>query len=275
MIGDHKQLPAVVQQKEEVSRVSEPILNDIYLTDCRLSLFERLLRRYASNPSVTYMLRKQGRMHPDIALFPNHAFYADQLLVVPRPHQTVCLPSKGNGESAMTDLLQTKRIAFIAVDAPEDSPSDKVNQNEAELIAAMVVKIYEMEQGRGFDVNRTVGVIVPYRNQIAAVRKAIDQAGIPLLHDITIDTVERYQGSQRKYILYGFTIQKYYQLKFLTDNVFEDFDGSIVDRKLNVAMTRAEEHLYLFGNPRLLARDYTFARLLDFLRSRNCYFRIT
>ena len=142
------------------------------------------------------------------------------------------------------------------------------------MIAAMVVKIYEMEQESGFDVNRTVGVIVPYRNQIATVRKAIDKWGIPLLHNITIDTVERYQGSQRKYILYGFTIQKYYQLKFLTDNVFEDFDGSIVDRKLNVAMTRAEEHLVMLGNPALLSKSDTFARLLEFVRSRNCYFRI-
>jgi hypothetical protein len=69
---------------------------------------------------------------------------------------------------------------------------------------------------------------------------------------MTIDTVERYQGSQRKYIVYGFTVQKYYQLNFLTNNVFEDkIDGSIVDRKLNVAMTRAEEHLVMFGNAEL------------------------
>ena len=57
--------------------------------------------------------------------------------------------------------------------------------------------------------------------------------------------MERFQGSQRDYIIYGFTIQKYYQLNFLTSNVFEDFDGSIVDRKLNVAMTRARSVLTL------------------------------
>lgn len=35
MIGDHKQLPAVVQQSERESAVSETILHDIHLTDCR------------------------------------------------------------------------------------------------------------------------------------------------------------------------------------------------------------------------------------------------
>lgn len=275
LIGDHKQLPAVVQQTEDISRVQDELLNSIHLTDCRLSLFERLLKKYADRKDVVDMLRKQGRMHHDIAVFPNYAFYNNLLEEVPRPHQHVVLPVSGHGDNGIADLLQTRRIVFIDAELPADSVSDKVNQTEAEMIAATVVKIYEIEQGRDFDVNRTVGVIVPYRNQIATVRKAIDSYGIALLHDITIDTVERYQGSQRKYIVYGFTVQKYYQLSFLTNNVFEDeIDGSIVDRKLNVAMTRAEEHLVMFGNAELLANNFTFFKLMAFVRSRHGFFRI-
>lgn len=273
LIGDHKQLPAVVQQSQAVSRVDEAKLLAIHLTDCRLSLFERLLRQYAGNPEVTYMLRKQGRMHHDIALFPNYAFYRNQLQEVPRPHQHVCLPLEGEGINGITDLLRTRRIAFVAAEAPTDSPSDKVNSIEADMIAALVVHIYALEASC-FDVNRTVGVIVPYRNQIATIRKAIDRYDIPLLHDITIDTVERYQGSQRKYIIYGFTIQQYYQLSFLANHVFEDFDGSIVDRKLNVAMTRAEEHLLLVGNAELLSNNFTFFKLMEYVRSRHGFFRV-
>ena len=115
---------------------------------------------------------------------------------------------------------------------------------------------------------------MPYRNQIATVRKTLDRYGIGILHDITIDTVERYQGSQRKYIIYGFTIQKYYQLNFLTNNVFEDFDGSIIDRKLNVAMTRAEEHLIMIGNPELLSNNFTFFKLIEFVNSKHGFFKI-
>ena len=275
LIGDHKQLPAVVQQTEDVSRVEDAcLLTGCLLTDCRLSLFERLLKKYACNKDVTYMLRKQGRMHHDIAAFPNMAFYNNQLEEVPRPHQNAVLPAKGDGEDSIADLLRTRRIAFIDVERPKDSISDKVNQTEAEMIAATVVKIYEIEQSNGFDVNKTVGVIVPYRNQIATIRKTIDRYGIEQLHDITIDTVERYQGSQRKYIVYGFTVQKYYQLNFLTSNVFEDgIDGSIVDRKLNVAMTRAEEHLIMFGNAKLLSSNFTFSKLIDFVRCRHSFFR--
>ena len=276
LIGDHKQLPAVVKQTEDISRVDDAQLNAIGLTDCRSSLFERLLKRYAADKRVTGMLYKQGRMHHDIAVFPNYVFYGNKLEEVPIPRQTVQLPLRGEGKNGIADLLATRRIVFVATEPPCGSPSDKVNQTEAEMIAATVVKIYEMEQSRGFDVSKTVGVIVPYRNQIATVRKAIDKYGIALLHDITIDTVERYQGSQRQYIVYGFTVQKYYQLNFLTNNVFEDeIDGSIVDRKLNVAMTRAEEHLVMFGNAELLANNYTFFKLLEFVRSRHGFFRIS
>ena len=271
LIGDHKQLPAVVQQPQEVSRVRDKRLNDIMLTDCRLSLFERLLRRYRDNAGITFMLCRQGRMHHDIALFPNNTFYGGLLAEVPLPHQVAALPESAAAVTGIDGILRTCRMAFIATDPPQDTPSDKVNQVEAGMIAAAVRRIYDVE-GTRFNAAETVGVIVPYRNQIAAIRSVLDSYGIPALHDITIDTVERYQGSQRRYIIYGFTISKYYQLKFLSDNVFVDMDGSVIDRRLNVAMTRAKEHLLLFGNPALLSRNHTFSRLMEFARNHGCYF---
>ena len=270
-IGDHKQLPAVVQQHSDESRVHEAALNDILLTDCRLSLFERLLKRYRERPEVVFMLKRQGRMHHDIADFPNRAFYAGQLTEVPLEHQQQPLPEAAPHADFFKKILTTQRIAFIAAPQPPKSPSDKVNQTEADLIAEAVVKIYELT-GSNFDVAHTVGIIVPYRNQIATIRNTLDRYGIPALHDITIDTVERYQGSQRDYILYGFTIQQYYQLNFLTDTVFEE-DGALIDRKLNVAMTRAREHLLLFGNPDLLSAVPTFKELLEYTQARGAYFK--
>ena len=94
------------------------------------------------------------------------------------------------------------------------------------------------------------------------MRNAIDRHGISELHDITIDTVERYQGSQRDVIIYGFTVQHRYQLEFLTANDFVE-DGVIIDPKLNVAMTRAREHLVLVGHAPLLINDEVFARLIQ------------
>lgn len=272
LIGDHKQLPAVVQQETEDALVTDPLLQTIGLTDCRQSLFERLLKQYRHDPSVTYLLTKQGRMHQAIAVFPNRFFYQGLLEEVPLPHQLRPLPTVSNARNGQQQLLATHRLAFIEVPLPEESPSDKVNVIEAEMIASTVAEIYRMDPTH-FDPTQTAGVIVPYRNQIATIRRFLNNYGQPSLLQITIDTVERYQGSQRDYILYGFTIQKRYQLNFLTNNVFEE-DGQLIDRKLNVAMTRAREHLLLFGHSRLLTLNGLFRQLIDYLRTEKCYFEI-
>lgn len=275
LIGDHKQLPAVVQQTPEESHVDDDELRSIGLTDCRLSLFERLLSNFKTDhgydPRYVYMLTRQGRMHRDIAEFPNYAFYGNRLEVVPLHHQTLPIETC-HSQNGIEQMLRTRRIAFVAAQKPRAAASVKTNLVEAEMIAATVVQIYNICKDR-FDESQTVGVIVPYRNQIATIRGAIDRYGIGVLHNITIDTVERYQGSQRDYIIYGFTVQQPYQLNFLTNNVFEE-DGMVIDRKLNVAMTRARLHLVLVGNPDILRENYTFYNLLEFVKSKDGYVNV-
>ena len=265
LIGDHKQLPAVVQQPDDDPRLSA----------CRLSLFERLLRveREAGRTAFTAILQRQGRMHPDIAAFPNEMFYAkEQLQAVPCPHQeeqqlNYTQPSKDK----LDDLLKQRRVIFFPSDTRTTrdtrttsatsvtSISDKVNPYEAKMTADLLHRIYR-QYGKHFDAARTVGVIVPYRNQIAMIRREIEALDIPVLLDISIDTVERYQGSQRDVIIYCFTVRKPYQLDFLTANCFEE-DDKTIDRKLNVAMTRARKQLLMTGEERVLCQNPLFAEL--------------
>ena len=93
------------------------------------------------------------------------------------------------------------------------------------------------------------------------IRREIEALGIPTLMDISIDTVERYQGSQRDVIIYTFTIQHPYQLDFLTANCFEE-GGRVIDRKLNVVMTRARKQLLMTGNEEVLSQNPLFAELI-------------
>ncbi|MDE6682437.1 MAG: AAA family ATPase, partial [Muribaculaceae bacterium] len=271
MIGDHKQLPAVVQQREEDSRVTIPELIDIGLTDCSRSLFERLIKRFGNRPEVCYTLTTQGRMHEEIADFPNRVFYNGKLRAVPLPHQVEILNQEAASGTTLRDILLSKRVAFLDVISDRNGMSDKVNSREARLIAQIVAEIYSLSPDK-FNPDRTVGVIVPYRNQISAIRNELASFGIEALTSITIDTIERFQGSQRKYIIFGFTVSRRYQIGFLTNQTFTEGE-SVIDRKLNVAMTRAEEHLLLVGNAPLLRSDFTFARLLDYLEERKAVFK--
>ena len=279
LIGDEKQLPAVVQQGNDESAVDEASLRSIGLTDCRLSLFERLLHLYAYlpdgslNPEVCHLLTHQGRMHRDIADFPNRQFYGGRLTEVPLQHQIEHTPESHEHGDWMERMLCTRRVAFLDC-RPSDNPDepDKVNGQEALLVARLVKHVYDMAS-EGFSAAHSVGVIVPYRNQISAIRQAINAYGIPVLHDISIDTVERYQGSQRDVIIYSFTAKKKYQLSFLTNNEYVDpRDGAVIDRKLNVAMTRARKHLILVGHAPLLRHDITFGRLIDYAKDNRAFY---
>ena len=269
LIGDHKQLPAVVQQPEESSKVTEPLLREIGLLDCRHSLFERLIRLQKKNGTedFVYQLSRQGRMHPEVADFANRAFYGATLAPIPVPHQLQSLASsEKEGKNGLEQLVAERRVAFIV--SPGDfrtTISEKVNVDEARRVAALLRVVYEQAEGRekgSFHPYRTVGVIVPYRNQIAMIRKEIARLGIPELLAISIDTVERYQGSERDCIIYSFTIQRPYQLDFLTSNTFEE-DGATIDRKLNVALTRAREQMFLIGNPELLKMNPVFQKMME------------
>lgn len=281
LIGDEKQLPAVVQQSERESEVNNPILNNIGLSNCRLSLFERLLHLYAYLPNgsineeVCHMLTRQGRMHHDIANFPSQHFYEGKLCEVPLPHQIEPTQAVTNKQSDIERAVTSCRVSFLHCTAnltPQEP--DKVNTTEAQLIAQLAERIYKLN-ANNFSALKTIGIIVPYRNQIATVRTAISHLNIKGLNNITIDTVERYQGSQRDYIIYGFTAKHKYQLAFLTNHEYRDErTGSVIDRKLNVAMTRARKHLLLVGNAELLCNDFTFRKLIEYAKSNNNFFCI-
>ena len=243
LIGDHKQLPAVVAQPDDDPR----------LHGCRLSLFERLLQqeRKAGRREFVGILQRQGRMHPDIAAFPNEFFYQqEQLQPVPCPHQLETgLDYLEPSEDALDEQLKQHRVLFLPAD------------DEASLVVDVLQRLYRQIGHERFDAAHSIGVIVTYRHQIAMIRREMARLGLSQLEEISIDTVERYQGSQRDVIIYSTGVQDHDGLDFLTANCFQE-DGHTIDRKLNVALTRARKQLILMGNAALLKQNKIFSVLI-------------
>ncbi len=267
-IGDHKQLPAIVTQPKEKSVVTNPLLNKTGLYDCRDSFFHRmLLNAYDQNnmqydESIVYSLNNQGRMHKDTAIFASEMFYDGKLKPVPLKHQLSDIPQAPESNH-IDHLLNTSRMILCDVRPSEDDLQKVDNANKAE--AAKVAEIIEAiirRTGDSFNPAKTIGVIVPYRSQIITIRKALEPFGDKRLDDIVIDTVERFQGSQRQYIIYCTTVKRLSQLNFLTDNRFED-NGTLIDRKLNVALTRTQSHTIIVCNKRLICRDPIYKQLCN------------
>jgi ABC-type cobalamin/Fe3+-siderophores transport system ATPase subunit len=254
LIGDHKQLPAVVLQSKEESKVHEPALNRIGLTDLSNSLFERLYRKYCAEGRTSSfdILHKQGRMHPEISAFPSEHFYEGQLACVGLPHQK-------------EEWVSRSRLYFYSVKPSGTDFSDKSNLNEALTVVKICRELYQncIDKGETF-IPQTIGIITTYRNQIALIRKQLHQTGIKYFTDITVDTVERFQGSQRDTIIYSFCIKTDWQLKTLPNLIEEN--GKSIDRKLNVMLTRARKQLYLVGDEDLLQKNPIYSDLIRHIR---------
>ena len=150
---------------------------------------------------------------------------------------------------------------------------EKVNQREAEIIAEVIRKAVRLRRANGMTVDSgaTLGVVVPYRNQIGAIRQRLAEKIEPqdsvedrqFYENLTIDTVERLQGSERDIIIYGFTVRRVHQLSFLTDSEYEEANGTVIDRKLNVALTRAREQTIVVGDSEIISKIELYKELIE------------
>lgn len=242
LIGDHKQLPAVVAQR--------PIDS---LRSCAESIFHRLHSIVGDMPEFTTVLDRQGRMNSDIARFSNDHFYHGRIQALGLPHQTDPIYPDAPAENP----LCCGRMLYVPV-RPLQPVETKVNPAEADTIALLVHYIRALAVQTGQE--RSVGIIIPFRRQVACVQQRLQALGVPT-DDLLIDTVERFQGSQRDIILYGVTITSPDEWPLLCE--VQTIDGVPVDRKLNVAVTRARRQFILVGCETVLRAQPLYADLVD------------
>jgi DNA replication ATP-dependent helicase Dna2 len=270
LIGDHKQLPAVVTQDVKFSGIDDVEMQTVGINNLRNSLFERLYKRCISQKwDWAYdILSHQGRMHQEIMDYPANRFYEGKLKVLPdtiSKHQSVALTLAGF-ETELKDqteldwhALSTRRIVFVDAKADIKQGSDKTNVHEAELVAKLVAGFMTLYKKSNKKWNPTkIGIITPYRAQIALIRKTLIENNIHS-EEITIDTVERYQGGAKDIIIISLCVNNVRQLTSLVSLSDEG-----VDRKLNVALTRAKEHLVIIGNRPVLRHSDIYRDLIDF-----------
>lgn len=260
LIGDHKQLPAVVVQRPEESVVDDADLQAIGLHNLRNSLFERLFKQcIANNWHWAYaQLSHQGRMHRHVMDFPNRYFYNGTLQILPAEisaHLTqlaeppFLLPI---GQSVVAS-----RVAFLDMPVDTGSLTQKTNEHEAVSVAKLVQAIAKCYAGQGRELSaKSIGVITPYRAQIAQIRAALTAWEVAQ-EWLTIDTVERYQGGAREVIIISLCTNGANQLESLASLSDEG-----VDRKLNVALTRAREYVILLGNRGILEQNEIYRALI-------------
>ena len=218
LVGDHEQLPPVVRAENDLQR----------------SLFERLID---AAPEASVMLDRQYRMSQRIQAFSSAEFYDGALRPATGDVAAQRLSDLGVDESALPAALRDP-VAFVD---PGGSRVGNTNPVEADRVAELV----EAFVAAGVDPD-DVGVIAPFRAQVAEISKRTD---------VTVDTVDRFQGSSKEVVIVSFVATG-----TLDGPLFEDY------RRINVALTRAKKSLVLVGDADALASDPFYARMLDWAR---------
>lgn len=267
LIGDHRQLPAVVVQRKDDSAVQSPDLKEIGLINLRNSLFERMMNACKSNQWTWSfdILREQGRMHRSIMQFPSRHFYDDALRVLQQPdirrelEQALVYKTDPAWKGLILDIAW-KRMLYLP--APTDNQGkSKINRMEAAIVADCIQAIRRLYAYNDLNLNaHSIGVITPYRAQIAQIRKTLQDHEIDP-DQLTIDTVERYQGGARDIIIFSLCTNRFSQIQ----NMISLSDDG-VDRKLNVALTRARQQMIIIGNEEILREYPVYKELIEYCK---------
>jgi len=259
-IGDENQLPAVVLQSEDDSKCEYDDLKSISLNNFRESLFYRLkknaVRRLWNDCHGT--LRYQYRMHSDIAEFPRLTFYNNELEEHSDTQRLKMADYSKFSDNPVNRIISSSRVVFVP---SKVSIKSKINEEEAKLASSLVSHIANIYKDN-FDAGKTIGVITPFRAQIVAIRSYLDNK----YKDITIDTVERYQGSERDIIILSLAIKSPAQIQTI-----QSINEEGVDRKLNVAITRAKEQLIILGSEEVMRKSKIFSELIEFIKKKGGY----
>jgi DNA replication ATP-dependent helicase Dna2 len=243
LIGDQNQLPAISVQSELDYKFETEELKELKYDKINQSLMERLYRVYRSRDweKNLAMLKGHYRMHFQISNLISH--YYENLLNPIRKEQFLPLP-----KSALLEQIDA-RLLWL-----ECPPASQPYFDPLHIKA--IVKLVEEFKRAGLVQNpqKDLGIIAPYRVMIHALSKEIDE--------VSIDTVERYQGSERDTIILSFPLQNTNGIRSLQAL---SADGKI-DRKLNVALSRAKNRLIVIGNSSICAASAHLAHLYENIR---------
>lgn len=93
----------------------------------------------------------------------------------------------------------------------------------------------------------SIGIITPFRQTNHRIRMKIPEEYRPWIH---IDTVERFQGSERDLIILAACVSNEAELASIQSEAQTVF--GTIDRKVNVAVSRAREVCLVIGAKRIL-----------------------
>lgn len=198
----------------------------------KLGLGISILERWNSTSIPSTLLNIQYRMCPELMAFSNAYFYQNKLQSA-KPKQKYALNFY---DTVGTETAETHL----------DGHHSLANPVEADYI----VQLIEQKQLSP----KNTRVISPYSGQVAHLKKRLGNSW-------KVATIDSFQGQEAENIV----------LSLVRSNDSQDI-GFLKDyRRMNVALTRAQTNLFVFGDSSTLSSDKFYAEFLDEVERQNAY----
>ncbi|XP_032047006.1 DNA replication ATP-dependent helicase/nuclease DNA2 [Aythya fuligula] len=256
LVGDHQQLPPLVQNSEARD----------------LGMSESLFKRLEQNQNAVVQLTVQYRMNSKIMSLSNMLVYEGKLECGSEKvsNATVNLPNLKKLKLELADTSKTwleevlepdKPVCFLnteKVPAPEHAEKGGVyNVTEAKLVF-FLTSLFIKAGCKPSD----IGVISPYRHQLKIITDLMARLKE---NRVEVNTIDKYQGRDKSIII----------VSFVRNSNDENLGTLLKDwRRLNVAITRAKHKLVMVGCIPSLRRYPPLEKLLCHLQSEAMIFNL-
>jgi len=257
LVGDHKQLPHMLEPDVLKMLADEPKFKDI--PEIEKSLFERLFDMFSNGQRRKAIpLTHQFRMHPDICSFVSDAFY-DGLL---KTSKTITAEDRRSPK----EINDGKALTFVNIPISRGAETSGVSKSrwaEVELIGKDVRKILDI------DPEASIGLITFYSAQAQSLKRHLDSfLNEEEKRNIEIGTVDAFQGKEFDYVL----------LSCVRSNSPKNGAQPIVGflekpNRLCVAFSRSIRQLAVYGDADTLIQIPCFSKLYEIcaIEGGGCY----
>lgn len=254
LVGDHKQLPPVITTSLEKNKLDEIGLKKV---DLQKSLFEELIETISNCAKM--VLTEQYRMHPTISEMISYAFY---------PEEKITTSINPKDREHYLKKWENKNIIWIDTSATKDNREKDVafskrNSCEANIILKLLDYIVGIYKGKNSCHKISVGIISAYEAQKRLLINLINPDDKIKWGscNLQIDNVDAFQGSEVDIVIYSVVrCNDRNEIGFLSDV-----------RRLNVALSRGRNALFIVGNQPFIKNAYgvggnPFSAVLQFMK---------
>ncbi len=257
LVGDHKQLPPVVD--ETLLKLQDKERMNISKEDLELSLFEYLERSLSDD--CKNILDEQYRMNPVIGDLISKLFYESKLVSkTSRKEKTIPLK-----------IYESKPLVWLSTAARADRKEEKISDSYRNTCEAKIIfeQLLEIDEKLGeLKLKKETAIIAGYRGQRDKLTRLYESDYKARFHNMSIEinTVDAFQGRETDIVFYSIVRSN--------DNGKLGFLKDV--RRLNVAFSRARELLVVVGDHQCAQRrldidgqENPFVGIIKFIRDNS------